>query len=198
VGGRGEPFGGGLGLQAGGGEGAGGLLPAGQRLLPAALELEDGGQPALRRPERERVALPPAPVGDLAPDRAGLGQVAGQLGAAGEALEHVQAGAAGALVALLRPQLQGPAGGPLGVPVGVHGTERLGRHQQRRPGLLGPPAKGPVLGHHHRGGMGGLQPLGHRPVQGHPPGPGDLAVEGVADQGMPEGHAAGAAPATMP
>ena len=70
-----------------GGEGDGGLLPAGQGLLPAALELKDGGQPAVGRAERERVALPPAPVGDLAPDRARLGQVAGQLGAAGQALE---------------------------------------------------------------------------------------------------------------
>ena len=191
VGRRGEPFGGGLGRAAGVGEGAGGLLPAGQGLLPAALELKDGGQPAVGRAERERVALLPPPVGDLAPDRARLGQVAGQLGAAGQALEHVQAGAVLALVALLRPQLQGPAGGPLGVPVGVHGAECLGRHQQRRPGLLGPPAQGPVLGHRQGGGVGGLQPLGHHPVQGHPPRPGDLAVEGVADQGVPEGHAPG-------
>jgi hypothetical protein len=54
VDGRGEPFGGGLGREAARGEG-------------------DGGQPAMGRPEREQVALPPASVGDLTPDRGRLG-----------------------------------------------------------------------------------------------------------------------------
>jgi hypothetical protein len=171
VGRRGEPLGRGVGDQAGGGEGGGGQLPAGQGLLPSALQLQRRGQAAVGAGEAGQVAGAPAPVGDLAPGGDGLAEVASELVQTGEALEHVEAGA---LVALVRPQRQCPAGGPGRVAVGVHGGERLRRRQQRRPGLVGSPPERPVVGHHHRGGVGGLQPLGHGPVQRPPPRPGNL------------------------
>ena len=48
-----------------------------------------------------------------------------------------------------------------------------------------------MLSDENGSGPGTFEPLGHRPVQCDPPSPWDLAVEGVAHQGMPKCHASG-------
>jgi hypothetical protein len=184
----GDAFGGGVRRGTGTGEGGGSLLPRRQRLLPAALQLEHGRQAAVRLPEAEQVAFAPPSLGGFAPRPDGLRVVAGELGAAAEAFQHVEAGV---LVVPFRPQLERPAEGPDPVAVRVHGTGRRRRRQQRLPRPIGLATSHPMLGDHRGGRPLGLQPLCDRPVQGRTPRPGDLAIEGVADQGVPERHASG-------
>src|SRR6185436_15543494 len=183
---RDEPFGSGVRWQAGGRKRHRRVLPAGQSLLPTTLQLKDSGQPAQGDSQTQRIALSAAPISYFAPSRNGLGQVARELGVATETFEYVQSSL---LVVSIRPKLQGPAGGPLGISISVDGTGCIGRPQQRCPRLLRPPAKYPVFGNQHRGSVQSAMPLGHRLVQRNAPSPGNLAIEGIAYQCMTKRHA---------
>jgi hypothetical protein len=140
---RGKPLGGSICREAGRGEGNRSLLPTGQRLLPTTLQLKGGSQPTMGYSQPGKIAVPPASIGNLAPSRNCLGQVAGELGVPGQAFQQVKAAA---LIARLRPQLQSAAGCTLGVSIGVYGAGCLRRRQQCRACLLLPTAERLVLG----------------------------------------------------
>jgi hypothetical protein len=140
---RGKPLSGSICREAGRGEGNRGLLPAGQRLLPTTLQLKGGSQPTMGCSQPGRIAVPPPSIGNLAPCRNCLGQVAGELGVPGQAFQYVKAAA---LIARLRPQLQGAAGCPLGVSIGMDRSGCLRCRQQGRARLLLATAERPVLG----------------------------------------------------
>ena len=67
-----------------------GAFPA-QRLLPTALQLQHGRQPALRIAEATQIAVPLASVGDLAPHGGRIAEITSKLRAASKAFQTVQA-----------------------------------------------------------------------------------------------------------
>ena len=95
---RGKAFRGRVRRQTRRSKGHGSLLPTGQRFLPAALQLEHRGKPAMSDPEPGKITVTPPSVGNLTPGRDGFGQVASQLGITGQTLQYVEA--AGLLVPL--------------------------------------------------------------------------------------------------
>ena len=88
---RGQPFRGRVRRQTGRSKGHGSLLPAGQRFLPAALQLKHRGQPAMSGSEPREITVTPPSVGNLTPGRDGFGQVTSQLGITGQTFQYVEA-----------------------------------------------------------------------------------------------------------
>src|SRR5206468_2718917 len=81
-------------------------VPAGQPLLPPALQLERGGKPPAGMPGLRRMARLLVQVRELAPNSGRLAEPTGKLTAAGEPLQGPEA-AVGVLA--LRPQLESTA-----------------------------------------------------------------------------------------
>ena len=186
VGGGGQPFGGRVARRAARREGRGGLLARGQRLVPPALQLQRAGQPARRLGDGQRLALAPAAVDDLAPRPDGLARLAGELGAARQALQRLRGGRARPR----RPATARARAAPRGRRRGTRGRRRrcsaAARKQRRaRSGSRACAQCSATTG------PGRPEPLGHLAVQRPPLQQRDLAVERVAHERVPERHLAG-------
>ena len=123
----------------------GGAFPAGQRLLPTALQLQHGRQPALRIAEATQIAVPLASVGDLAPHGGRIAEITGKLRAAGKAFQTVRGDP---LVLTFRPQFQRAPERTGSIAVRMDRTESISCCQQRLPRPVRLPAQYPVLGNH--------------------------------------------------
>jgi hypothetical protein len=165
-----------------GGVGLGGHAPGGQRVLAVALQGVQRRDPALGIGKRAARALRVAGGDHLALCPCGLAQITGQLGVVRVAVERLQA-IPGALAR--RPQVQRLAAEACGVPVGVHRGAPRDRLHQRLERARGVAGGDPVA--RDLGRVALFERLGDAAVQRAPLEPGDVVVQRLADQRVPEG-----------
>ena len=146
-----------------------------ERAFPRALQLVDDGEAPVELGRGARIVPCPPRLRRLLPGQGRDSQLAGQLGGSPDPLQE----RAPSLRVVRRPQLERAAGRLERVAVGVHGGEVL-RGRQQRPPRAGGLARGrPVLGHQRGPGAALFEQLGQPPVEGAPPGPRNIEIEGL-------------------